>query len=133
MSDFDRAELSALLDGELEPARAREVEALVAADPSLLAAFEQLEQVDQRLKALAQTACFAPRISWPTMRAIPAFPWLAACLAVLVTAWTLSKVASGMSAALSINASVFVLFVVCLMSLARYDERTRVPRVAKGC
>ena len=33
MSDFDRAKLSAFLDGELEPARAREVEALVAADP----------------------------------------------------------------------------------------------------
>ena len=55
-------ELSAYLDGELPAARAREVGALLAADPRLRADFDALADVDRRWRAAGETAAFQPAI-----------------------------------------------------------------------
>lgn len=56
-------ELSALLDGELDPIRAREVERLVESDPQLRAEFERLGALDRTWAAAARTAAFHPTVS----------------------------------------------------------------------
>ena len=55
--DFD--DLSALLDGELSPRRAGEVEGLVQSDPHWRAAWQELQAVDEALDAYGVPA--APR------------------------------------------------------------------------
>jgi anti-sigma factor RsiW len=118
MSDLDPAEMSALLDGELDPSRARQVEALIAADPALAAQFEQLKRADHGLRSLAEAAAFAPEVRLPAVET-PAVPrWLGPCLALLVTAWTVGKVTPSMLLAFEINALALVLFVICLMPFA---------------
>jgi hypothetical protein len=51
--DLDR-ELSALLDGELTPARARQLREEIEADPRLRERLAQFESLDERLRALPQ-------------------------------------------------------------------------------
>ncbi len=58
-------ELSALLDGELDPRRAAEVERQIASDPELGAAFDALRQADGLWRSQAGAARFAPRIDLP--------------------------------------------------------------------
>lgn len=127
MKEFDPAELSALLDGELHPARAREVEALVAADPLLSAEFEQLQRADQQLKAFAKNSAFAAEINWRAAQPGPPSKWLAAGLAVVVAAWASSKLAPHLAVALGINAMALVLFIACMMSLARHERGAQPP------
>jgi anti-sigma factor RsiW len=58
-------ELSALIDGELDPRRAAEVEMQIAADRELRAAFEVLRDLDDRWRASARTAAFVPQVRLP--------------------------------------------------------------------
>jgi anti-sigma factor RsiW len=130
MTDLDPAELSALLDGELDPARGREVEALIAADPVLSAEFEQLKRADQRLKSLAEPAAFRPQIRWPAPEVRPVPAWLAPCLAVIGLAWAVGKLAPAMALALGVNAAALALFIVCLAPFALREARSDRPLVA---
>ena len=58
-------ELSALIDGELDPQRTSELKAQIAADPALRASFEALRDLDNRWRAAARTAAFIPQIRPP--------------------------------------------------------------------
>jgi anti-sigma factor RsiW len=58
-------ELSALMDGELDADRAREVEAQLAANPHLRAEFSRLVEMDAQWRAAATTAVFAPAVRLP--------------------------------------------------------------------
>lgn len=58
-------ELSALLDGELDDARAREVEAQIVAHPRLRAEFDALSGADARWRGAAAAAVFTPRVKLP--------------------------------------------------------------------
>jgi anti-sigma factor RsiW len=91
MNDLDPAELSAFLDGELSPARAKEIEALIAADSGVRAAFEQLKRADQRLRSVAEAAAFRPEIHWPAPAGWRAESWLALPLVVVLLAWVTGK------------------------------------------
>src|SRR6185369_8336753 len=55
-------ELSALLDGELNPTRTREVEMQIAADPELRGELQLLRESDARWRAAAATAAFEPAL-----------------------------------------------------------------------
>jgi anti-sigma factor RsiW len=61
MSPLDPAELSALLDGELSPARAEEVRCSIAADPALRAVYDRLVGQDAQWKAGAAQLTFQPQ------------------------------------------------------------------------
>lgn len=65
MSSFDPAELSALLDGELDPERASVVHRAIAGDPALRAEFELLERLDRSVAEAAATAAFQARVVIP--------------------------------------------------------------------
>lgn len=58
-------ELSALIDGELDPRRAAEVEMQIAADRELRVTFEALRDMDDRWRAAARTIAFVPQVRLP--------------------------------------------------------------------
>jgi anti-sigma factor RsiW len=58
-------ELSAFIDGELNPQRAAEVEIQIAANRELRATFEALRDLDDRWRASARTVAFVPQIRLP--------------------------------------------------------------------
>ena len=64
MKKLHPAELSALLDGELDTHRAGEVEALIAADPKVHEEYEHLRRADRILKEVAQSEAFRPEVRW---------------------------------------------------------------------
>lgn len=123
MTDLDPAELSALLDGELDPARACALEAIIAADPALAAQFQQLKRADQRLRSVAEAAAFRPDIRWPAAQAPALPPWLVASLAAAGAAWAIGKVAPAMILAFGVNAAALALFIACLATLAAREMR----------
>ena len=65
MTPVQPEELSALLDGELSPERAAEIERRMASDPALRTAFEALSDLDARWRTAARTAVFTPVIARP--------------------------------------------------------------------
>ncbi len=77
MKTIDPAELSALLDGELTPQRAREVREEIERTPSLKVEFEQLRRADADCRARASSAEFRPAVKLPAKRAAsPAASWI---------------------------------------------------------
>jgi anti-sigma factor RsiW len=58
-------ELSGLMDGELDAARAREVERQVALNSDLRAEFDRLVETDAKWRASAAAAAFVPAIRVP--------------------------------------------------------------------
>ena len=71
MKPVERMELSALMDGELSPERADQVRRAIAQDESLRREYEELAALDADLRARAQAAMFAPRISFPEATVVP--------------------------------------------------------------
>jgi anti-sigma factor RsiW len=57
-------ELSALIDGELDPPRSEEVRARINADPALRERFDALMLLDRRLSLAAEQAAFVPQLSF---------------------------------------------------------------------
>ena len=62
MTPIEPEEISAFLDGELDPARAREVEWSLAADPVLQAEFRSLAHLDSKWRSAASAAAFLPDV-----------------------------------------------------------------------
>ncbi|MCX7011938.1 MAG: hypothetical protein NTW86_05120 [Candidatus Sumerlaeota bacterium] len=71
MKPIDPMELSALLDGELSPERADQVRRAIAQDELLRREYEELAALDADLRARAQAATFAPRVSFPEAAVVP--------------------------------------------------------------
>jgi anti-sigma factor RsiW len=65
MTPVQVEELSAFIDGELDAQRSAEVEAQIASDRELRAAFEALRDLDRRWRASARKAAFVPEIRLP--------------------------------------------------------------------
>ena len=62
-------ELSALIDGELDPQRAAEVGMQIAADRELRVAFEALRDMDDRWRTAARAIAFVPEVRLPARAA----------------------------------------------------------------
>ncbi len=116
MTQIDPAELSALLDGELDKARAREVEAALAADPQMRAEYEALAVKDKRWRSAARGAAFAPRTRFGQ-----AFNFsLAAGLALALIALRLAqKAIDALGPALLLHGAALVLAMAALIWMAR--------------
>jgi len=65
MNPVQPEELSALLDGELDAARAAEVRAQIQMDPALRLEFEALSANDAAWRAAADSGAFVPAVSLP--------------------------------------------------------------------
>jgi anti-sigma factor RsiW len=123
------AELSAFLDGELDPARARQIETSIAADPDLRVTYEQLQAADQMLKAIAEAAAFRPlvRLTAPARPAVRA--WMALPFAVVLAAWLVARLTPSLAAALVVNTAALLVFLACLTPLALREARIGEPSI----
>ncbi|GMV97976.1 MAG: zf-HC2 domain-containing protein [Phycisphaerae bacterium] len=83
MNPIEPAELSAYLDGELSPRRAREVESALATDPALRAEYERLAALDASWRDAARAAGFDPPVAVEEAQLTPG-AWPAWALAGLV-------------------------------------------------
>lgn len=67
MTHVREVELSALLDGELDAARADEVRAMIASNLGLRAQYDALERLDLQLSGAAEKRSFMPDIEFPVV------------------------------------------------------------------
>ncbi len=123
MNPLDPAELSALLDGELDPRRAAEVQALIAADPGVGAEYESLRLADARLRTLAAPAQFQPRVALPAPAPRAAPVWLAAPALIVPLGWLVGKLTGAMSTAVAVNSLSLLVLIASLSLLAARELR----------
>jgi anti-sigma factor RsiW len=127
MSDLDPAELSALLDGELNAARAAQVEAIIATDVRVQAEYETLEEADARWRSMALGAAFRPQMRWPipTKPALPA--WATAALFLIPIVSIAGKLAGAMVASFALNGLALLVIVACIVAGASFSDRCEKP------
>jgi anti-sigma factor RsiW len=115
-------ELSALMDGELDAERAREVEQALAANPALRSEFERLVDLDAQWRAAASTAVFAPAVrTTPTSGPRPAA--VAAALIVgLVGLRMAPRWVDSLTFGFGLHALTLAVFLVMLVRAARADD-----------
>lgn len=113
-------ELSGLLDGQLDPERAREVREAILADERLKVEYERLAGLDQQLIASAREAIFRPAVSLPSSGLSAYFAIiLAAAIFVLVVVRMLPKLKMLFASAIAVNALALVVLVAVLVLLCR--------------
>jgi anti-sigma factor RsiW len=123
MKPVQPEELSALLDGELDSERAREVEMQIAADPQLRAEFDALSWADARWRAAAATAVFAPAVELPTRAGRASWIAFAAALTGgLVCLRVAPKLVESLAFGFGLHAISFAALLAALAWLARADR-----------
>jgi|GEM_PF-2685452 len=136
MRQVEEYELSALLDGELDPQRAEEVRACIDSDPALREQFNALNQLDARLWRTAEQARFMPEISFSAEPAgeMPAWQWAAglAVVVALIGVRLLPKLVelAAFGLALQLAACGAIAFVV--IGMAGEREQLAAPAFGKG-
>jgi anti-sigma factor RsiW len=129
-------ELSALLDGELDPRRAEEVRALIQADPALRAEFDALAQLDSRLSAAAAETAFTPEVSFPESETSgsPAWQWGAglAVVVALIIIRLLPKVVELPLFGIGLQLAACAAIAIVVLAMARESEPLASPGVTKG-
>jgi anti-sigma factor RsiW len=119
---IDPAELSALIDGELPPERARAIEALIAGDPALRAEYEGLRALDARWREAAGEAMFMPEVRLaPAPVRIP-LVGVAAVVLVLLLARVGGKFVETLGPMLLLNLAALALVAVTVLAAARADR-----------
>ena len=126
MKPVDPAEISALLDGELSPARTEQVRRALAENSELRSVFENLSAVHRDLTACGVAARFRPRISLASSTRFPSVGVLGFTVAMLVLRVTAKLVPLGVGFVFQATALGLVLWWVssCLLRLA-HDEHRR--------
>jgi anti-sigma factor RsiW len=121
MSDLDPAELSAFLDGELDPDRAAQVAAMIEADDGVRAEYALLKRADAQWRSMARRAAFRPEVRWP--RPAQAFPaWAAAALLFILLAGIAGKLTGAMASSLALNAVSLLLLASVLVTTWSTDR-----------
>jgi anti-sigma factor RsiW len=131
MTRVQPEELSALLDGELNPTRTREVEMQIAADPQLRGELQRLRESDARWRAAAATAAFQPAFRFGHASNRPGRFVAAATLLVTLTAVRIAaKLTDSLVLSFGVQAVVLVVLLAAIIWLARTSEgeaRSLVP------
>jgi anti-sigma factor RsiW len=130
MKPVEPWELSGLLDGELDAARAREVEAQLASDPALRAEFAELSRLDAACRAAAASAAFAPAIRMPRESIkVPGFVLIGAV--ALLVAWRIApRLLEGAAPDFVLQLPVLALVLAGVMWLAKGDLQEPEPSPA---
>jgi anti-sigma factor RsiW len=116
-------ELSALMDGELDAVRAREVESQIVADPQLRAEYERLVAADARWRAAASTAGFTPAVRLPAAAAGPASAALQTALVVVLIAVRMTpKLLESLPLGLGLHAVALAVLLAALWRIALADD-----------
>jgi anti-sigma factor RsiW len=124
MTRVQPEELSALLDGELNPTRTREVEMQIAADPQLRGELQRLRESDARWRAAAATAAFEPAVRLRDASNRPREFVAAATLLVTLTAVRMAaKLTDSLVLSFGVQAVVLVVLLAATIWLARTSER----------
>jgi len=117
-------ELSGLLDGELEPERAREVEMQIATDPMLRAEFEAMSETDAIWRASAGAAAFSPDVALPAdARGAGWLAVLAVSIGGLIVTRIILKLAGSNALAFGLPAISLMLLLAAVVGLARMERR----------
>jgi anti-sigma factor RsiW len=117
MKPIEGIELSGYLDGELEPDRAREVEAALERDPVLRAEFEALAEADKEWKSAGRLAGFVPQAQLPKKKSLVP----AAVLVLLVGLRLMPKISDMFAWALVLHATVLAIALPWVVRMARED------------
>lgn len=120
MNPIDPAELSAYLDGELSPARAREVEAAMTSSPALRAEFDALLEADEKWRAAGRSASFRPDIRLRGASLPKVSPYRAGgAVALLLAARILPKLGGAWAWELLVNAIALAVIMVWVIRMTR--------------
>lgn len=132
MTDVSQEELSALIDGELDPARAAIVRAAIHADPELAAQFQGLNALDEALRMTATEAAFSPVFTLPATTEAAAISWRwpasIAAILMLVVVRLLPKLIELPLLGLMAQLLVLGTVIVVVMRMARETDLTQGKR-----
>ena len=113
MKPVESWELSALLDGELPPARADEVREAIEKDPALAGQYAALNGLDRDLKAEAEAVMFEPAVTFAPAGEYVAAPQSPVPLVLLVIGLLALRVGlKAIPAAGEITVAALVLLIV---------------------
>lgn len=119
-------ELSALMDGELDPARAREVEEIIATDATARDAFARLLELDRVCRMAADGAAFEPALTLdePARRA-----WSSLTVMAMVAALTWVRLApkwmTSPAPGLLLHAAALAVLLIGLLWQVQSESRAR--------
>jgi anti-sigma factor RsiW len=120
MKPIEPAELSAYLDGELNPIRAREVETAMTNEPALRAEFNALTEADTAWRAAARSAEFRPAVRLRHSTAVWAsLPAATAGVALLVAVRILPRLTDTLAWGFFLHGITLAIMVVWVIRLAR--------------
>jgi hypothetical protein len=125
MKPVQPEELSALLDGEIDAQRAREISEQVRNDPVLSPQLEALEKLDSDLRRAADAAIFIPSMRLPPFAHVPAVSTVTICCIVFLLLFVrlLSKVLDAQALTWGLNAGAFIVVLVAAVGLLRVHGR----------
>jgi hypothetical protein len=117
-------ELSALLDGELDAARALQLSAEIAANDGLQQTYDELARVDVALRDIVEQTCFSPAIAFPESAATPLhwFAIVGGAIALLLARF-LPKLTDLWVVGAGVQIVAAVAVAVLLISLSHEQER----------
>lgn len=126
MRPIDPAELSALIDGELDDSRAAEVRAALAGDEALRARYAELTGADAHLRSIAAGVELSPRIRLPSRSAAPAARpavlWPALPVVVIAAAWLTGKLTEPGFLSVAASALAFLVMLLYVVPLILKGE-----------
>ncbi len=124
MNPIDPAELSAYLDGELSPARAREVESALASSPALQAELDALTNADRSWRLAARSAAFRSDIRLPraAARKVPLYRTTGAVVLLLAVRF-LPKLAGALDWQIIANGVALAIAMVWVIRMTRAGGR----------
>lgn len=136
MRQVQDEELSALLDGELDPRRAEEVRALIQADPALRAEFDTLAKLNAQLSVAAEQMAFMPEVSFSATATskTPSWHWGAglAVVLALVVVRLLPKFVEQPVFGIGVQLAVCAAIAIIVLGMARESEPLASPAFTKG-
>jgi hypothetical protein len=122
MKPIEPIELSGYLDGELEPDRVREIEAVLARDPALRADYEALANADSSWKSTARLAAFVPKTQLRISKSFTHSPFaIATVLVLLVVLRMTPKLTDAFTWALILHATALAIALQWVVRMSREE------------
>jgi hypothetical protein len=119
---IEPAELSAYLDGELDPGRAREVATALANDPKLRAEYEVLANSDKYWKSSAAAARFKPAVVFSSAQVFGTAPLYVVAVAALIALCVSAKATDAVFLVLILHCIALTITLPWVMRMAREDQ-----------
>jgi anti-sigma factor RsiW len=127
MKIVDPAELSALIDGELDAGRAADIRTAMDGDAQLRQQYEALRSVDARLHKIAAAVVLDAQFQLPANAAAHAAGVstgrFSLAVLVIIAAWAVGKLTAVMPLALVLSACALTALIVVLMAVVAQEEQ----------